>query len=89
MSREEYIIRERRAARGYVDNTQAKKSFMGKMTTQFLVCIIIFGVVMGMGNIGGLHESIKYYLNYTVDYKASVEGIVDRCRNLFMVDNDA
>ncbi len=88
MSREEYIIRERRAARGYADNVKVKKSFAGKITMQFLVCIIIFGGIMSMGNIGGVREGIKYYLNYTVDCKASVEGILDRCRSM-LVDNDA
>ncbi len=88
MSREDYIIRERRAARGYADNVKAKKSFAGKLTMQFLVCIIIFGGIMSIGNIGGVREGIKFYLNYTVDCKASVEEIVDKCRSL-LVGNDA
>lgn len=89
MTREESIIRARRAARGYVGQQREKKSFVQRLVFQFLVCIIIFGGVMSMGGVVGVRDSVKHYLNYTVDCKASVEGIVDRCRSVIMVNGDA
>ena len=45
MTREESIIRARRAARGY-GQQEGKRSFAGVLTTQVLICIILFGGVM-------------------------------------------
>lgn len=88
MTREESIIRARRAARGY-GQQEGKKSLAGVLAVQVLICIIVFGGVMSARGIAGVRDSVKYYLNYSVDCKASVEEIVDRVRSVLVVKGDA
>ena len=89
MTREESIIRARRAARGYERQRREKKSLLQVMIVQLLVCVIIFGGIMSMSGVIGVRDSIEYYLNYTVDCKASVDEIIDRCKSVIMVNDDA
>lgn len=88
MTREESIIRARRAARGYAGQ-EGKKSLAGVLTVQVLICIILFWGVMSTRGIAGVRDSVKHYLNYSVDCKESVEEIVDRVRSVLVVKGDA
>ena len=88
MTREESIIRARRAARGY-GQQEGKRSLAGVLTTQVLICIILFGGVMSARGIAGVRDNVKHYLNYSVDCKATVGEIVDRVRSALVVMGDA
>ncbi len=91
MTREDYIIRMRRAARERAEKSGqgSKKSLPAVIGAQILVCVIAFGAFMSVKNIENVNNCIKYYLNYTVDYQASVDGIIRACRSCFVAENDA
>lgn len=92
MTREDYIIKMRRAARekiGGRNEQTGRKSLSSVLAVQILVCVIAYGAFMGTRHIENVKNCVEYYLNYTVDCRESVDGIIKACRSLLFTGEDA
>jgi len=86
MTREEYLIRARRAARYGKSEQGGKRSLVGVISVQIIICTLLYSGIASMNKVEPVRNRVEYYLNHTVDYRQLAGDITDGIKAYFTVN---